>query len=375
MRKSAALLYILGSFFVFFSGCSQPDDEIGATASGKYLYVASGACYSGGNTTFSNTTSSNLVYRINLTSGEQEIIADYNATPAQAGDTPVGLANIDDSNIYVLIENTTTPGARRIETVTKNVDGARTLFSNNTTALSAQLRSLIRLSNGDLLISKSTAIEKISSANVRITQGANPFINAPGGTCATSTTLHSKTITLSNGNIVYLHAAAAQNRIGIVSATGYAAVADCKSATSAPNASSFPVAAVYDSVNSKLIVAYAGTATTTNINSIYAYSVNETTNTLSSPQSIYDVSLYPSTYPYLLYGVSEMVLDTENSVIYVATAINTATTVVNYAIEKFTYNASNIGSSNSTVLTRVGSQPFFNYGVDTRCISSMMIAN
>lgn len=144
---------------------------------------------------------------------------------------------------------------------------------------------------------------------MRITQGANPFINAPAGACATSTTLHTKAVTLLNGNVVFLHAAAAQNRLAIISAAGYAAGADCRSATAAPNASSFPVAFVYNSVNSKLIVAYAGTATTTNINSIYAYSVNETPNTLSSPQSIYDASLYPTTYPYLLYGVSEMVLE------------------------------------------------------------------
>lgn len=241
--------------------------------------------------------------------------------------------------------------------------------------MSAQLRALTLQSNGDLVLSKSTAIEKITSSNVRITQGANPFINAPGGSCATSTTLFSKILNLNNGNFVFLHASTGQNRIGIISASGYSGIANCLNSVAAPNANSFPVAATYDSVNNKLLVAYAGTTTGDNINSIYAYSVNETTNTISSPQEIYDAFNYPSTYPHLLYGISHMVLDPATQHLYIATAINTATTVVNYAIEKFSYNSAAIGVANTTVLTRVGSEPFFNYGVDTRCISSMMIAN
>mgnify|MGYP003596711712 CR=1 FL=1 len=52
----------------------------------KYLYVASGACYSGtGNTTFTTATASNLVYRLNTSSGVKDLsIADYYSLPANA---------------------------------------------------------------------------------------------------------------------------------------------------------------------------------------------------------------------------------------------------------------------------------------------------
>ncbi len=70
-----------------------------------------------------------------------------------------------------------------------------------------------------------------------------------------------------------------------------------------------------------------------------------------------------------------MVLDPTDNSLYIATAINTATTIVNYAIEKFSYDATQIGVSNSSVLTRSGSTPFYDYGGDTKCIADMMIAD
>ena len=377
-KKIVLISFVFVSFTLTIS-CAKLEEELNSSSSGRYLYVASGSCYSGGgNTTFSNTTSSNLVYRINLDTGLKDItIADYNASPAQAGDTPVGLANIDSNNMYILLENTSTVGARRIEKVSKSSSGSRSLFSNNTTALSAQLRDLQISSTGDLLISKSTALEKISSSNVRITKGANPYVNAPAAPCATSTTLMSKVGTMTNQFIVFLHAAVGQNRFGFVKPDGYTAGGDCTVAQSAPNANSFPVASTYDAVNSKLLVAYAGSATTTDINSIYAYSITETTSstTVGAANKIYDSSLYPATYPYLLYGISEMILDPATNKLYIATAVNTATTVVNYAIEKFTYDPTRIGVSNTVVLSRSGSTPFYNYASDTKCISDMMISN
>ncbi|MBL7670859.1 MAG: hypothetical protein JNM39_10265 [Bdellovibrionaceae bacterium] len=366
---------------LFCTSCAKPpEDEAAAvtTTSSRYLYVASGTCYSGGgNTTFTNATASNFVFRIDLATGAKDAtIADYNSSPSQTGDSPVGIASIDSNNMYILVENATA-GARRIEKVQKTTDGARTLFSNNTTALSVALRGLHILTNGDLLINKSTAIEKINTANVRITKGANPYVNAPAAPCATSTTLMSKVTTLSNQFILFLHAATSQNRFGFVKPEGYGAAGDCTPAQAAPNTASFPVATAYDAVNSKLLVAYAGSTTTTDINSIYAYNITETSSsvTVGTANKIYDASLYPATYPYLLYGISEMVLDPVDNTLYIATAINTATTVVNYAIEKFSYDASQIGVANTSVLTRSGSTPFFDYGGETKCIADMMIAD
>lgn len=370
---------LISAGLLFCTSCAQPPEDDVSASSSRYLYVASGACYSGGgNTAFSNTTSSNVVYRINLSTGVKDItVADYNSSPSQAGDSPVGIASIDSENIYVLVENTTTAGARRIERVAKSADGSRALFSNNTTALSAQLRGMSLLSNGDFLISKSTALEKITSANVRVLKGANPYVNAPAAPCATSTTLMSKVSTMSNQFIVFLHAATSQNRFGFVKPEGYAAGGDCTPAQAAPNVASFPVASAYDALNSKLLVAYAGSSTATDINSIYAYSITETASsiTVGAANKIYDANAYPTTYPYLLYGISEMVLDPVDNALYIATAVNTATTVVNYAIEKFSYDATQIGVTNSSVLTRSGSTPFYDYGGDTKCIADMMIAD
>lgn len=362
------LFAILLSTSVILSCSEKP--KTSTSASSRYLYVAAGACYSGNNTTFTATTASNQVYRINIETGvRDEVIADYFASPAIAGDSPVDIASIDSDYLYVLVENATTATQRRIERVQKSRNGTRTTFSNNTTALSVVLRSMSLLSNGDVLVAKNTAIEYLTSANARV--GA-PFISASGAPCATSTTLIPQILTLNNGKIVFLHAATGQNRIGVYNTSGGTA---CATNQAAPNAAAFPTSAFYDSTNNKLIVAFSGNASTTDLNSIYAYSVNETTGVLSSPQKIYDASLYPATYSYLLYGVSAMTYDPVEGAVYIATAINNATTVVNYAIEKFTYSPSLIGVTNTQVLSRVGSTPFYPYDNDTRCIASLKVSD
>ena len=364
---SMRLLYLIICLHLI-TGCTEEKKQ--SSTSSRYLYVAAGVCYSGNNTTFANTTSSNQVYRIDLTSGQREaIIADYFASPSSAGDSPAAIASIDSENLYVLVENATNAALRRVEKVEKKSNGARSAFSNNTTALSAALRSMTLLSNGDLLVAKNTAVEYLTSANARV--GA-PYINATAAPCATSTTLIPKALTLSNGKVVFLHAATGQNRFGIFNTAGGTT---CAVNQAAPNAVAFPTTAVYDSTNNKLIVAYAGNASTTDLNSIYIYIVNETTGAITSPQKIYDASLYPSTYSYLLYGISAMTYDAQTSTIFIATAINNATTVVNYSIEKFTYNPALIGVTNSQVLTRVGTSPFYPYDNDTRCISDLLVSD
>lgn len=356
--------------FVFINSCAEIPEEAAAASSGRYLYVSSGVCYSGNNTAFTNLTASNLIYRISLDTGAKDMtLADYFSSPSNIGDSPASIVDADSNYIYALIENTTTVSLRRIEKIEKKANGARSIFSNNITALSAQVRNLLKLSNGDFAVSKSTAIEYLTTANVRL--GA-PYINATAAPCNTSTTLISKVLSLSNGKFVFLHAAAAQNRIGIFATTGGTT---CLAAQAAPAATAYPSAAFYDAANSKLIVAYAGNAATTDLNSIYAYSIDETANTITSPEKIYDASLYPGTYPYLLYGISEMAYDATTSTVYIATATTTATTVANYAIEKFTYSPTQIGVDNTQVLTRAGSTPFTQYGSDTKCISKMFIAD
>lgn len=346
---------------------AAPTTSPPTTSSAKYLYVSSGACYSGGNTTFTTTTSSNVIFRVNASSGAYDgKVADYNSVPANAGDSPASVTNFDDNYIHVLVENAT--AGRRVELVPK-AGGNRTTLTSNTTILSAALRRMIKTSDGGFLISKGNIIEKINSQGVRV--GAPLIPSALTANCGTTNAQYSDMVTLNNGNIVFINSAASNNRIGLISAAGYSTAANCllSSALNAPVATAFPVALAYVGASNQLIVAYAGTATTANINSIYVYDVNETTNAITNATRIYDASLYPTTYSYLLYGISAMAYDSSTNELYVSTAISTATTVVNYAIEKFTYDAA------AKSLTRVGSVPFYNYGLDTKCISGMTIGN
>jgi hypothetical protein len=376
-------LLVSGSLvlMMLITGCAQPEATKATTTTTPstttpdtvtpaptYLYVATGACYSGtGNTTFTTLTSSNLLYRINTSTGQKDItVADYNAFPASTGDSPVGVASVDSDNLLVLVENATS--GRRIESLPKSSLPSRSIFSGNITVMSAVLRGLLRLSDGSLLISKSSGIEKLTPSGVRI--GAPLIPNNLGATCGATITLMTSFSILNNSKIVFTHAAATHNRFGIISASGYSGAGDCLGAQAAPAATAYPVASVYVAASNQLIVAYAGNAVTTNLNSIYVYDINETTNAITNPTVLYDASLYPATYNHLMYGISAMAYDADTKSLYVSTAISNATTVVNYAIEKFTYDP-----TAKTITRATTSTPFYNYGIDTKCIASMTVAN
>lgn len=385
-------------FSALCASCMKPnpaatqDNSSLSSGSGSYLYVATGACYSGGgNTTFTNVQASNQVYRVDTTSGKRDmLIADYYAAPANGGDSPVGLATIDN-DLLVLVENTTTTGVRRIERVVKSQSGSRSTYSGNTTALSAQLRGMLRLNDGYLLVNKTTAIEKtregMNRLPVMISTTAYPWVslaNPPAtSNCIPNATQLGGFAVLNNGNIAFAHAANNANRIGLVSYSGYAATASCLNGNAVVNApsvaSSYPTSMVYDGVNNKLIVSYAGNSTAADINSIYAYPVNEATNTIGTGVKIYDANSFGSLpgWNYLLYGVSAMTLDSSTNSLYIATAINATAniTTTGYRIEKLTYNPSLIGSNNYGVLSRVSGSAFYEYGSDTKCIAAMMLGN
>lgn len=380
--KFMFLLFALGFWTLLQVGCAQilgNKDEKKAAAVGapeRYLYVSSGACYSGGGVTaFTNLTSSNLIYRLNVETGRYDgILADYNRSPSNAGDSPVAI--VDDGDFLLgLIENTTTVSLRRIERIEKRVNGSRSTYSGNITALSAQLRAMIRLPDSYLLVSKSTAAEKVKDGSNRLLNGVNPWLtlnNPPAvSACTTSILLISSLGVLPGGNLFFTHAGAATNRFGVVAASGYGVAGNCLAAQAAPNANAFPTASAYDTANNRLIVSYAGSTTATDINSIYSYAINPTTGAISDPQKIYDANTFGSTYNYLLFGVSAMAIDMVRNEIYIATAINTAATVVNYKIERFKYNATKTGVDNPGVLVK--DPTFYDYAVDTKCISSMFV--
>jgi hypothetical protein len=359
------------------AGCGGGEDEpVAATAPPRYLYVTSGTCYSGtGLTTFTNLTSSNQLFRLNLTTGTKELLADFYASPSNTGDSPVDVVSESATSLLVLIENTTTAGLRRIERLSKAPGSSRVTYTGNVTALSGPLRAMTLLSDGYLLVSKSTAIEKIRDGSNRLMVGTGPWVNltTPASACTTSATLITSVKKLGNGSIVFAHAGTGASRIGIVAPLGYQTALSCMSAQAAPAATAYPTAMVYDSANKILLVSYGGSSTAADLNSIYAYSIDEETGVISNPQKIYDSNGFGSTYNYLLFGISAMTYDATSGDLFVSTSVSTGTTVSNYRIERLHYTPSLIGSANSSVLAKVST--FYDFGSDTKCISDLMVAD
>lgn len=343
-------------------------------SSGKYLYVASGLCYSGnGITTFTAATASNLVYRIDTSTGQREsLIADYQAASATAGDTPTSLEIWNENELLVLVRNGTT--GRVIEVVPKS-GGTRSTFAlnpNAATILATAPASMTKTSDGGLLIARTGFIERVSSTGVR--QGA-PWVGS-GATCGAANANLTAVLESKTAKILTANAATGQSRTFSVVATGGNVPGSCMSSATPVAGTAFPTALVYDTVNGKLIVSYSSWPLATDANVIYSYDFNEDTGAISNRQLIYNLSSYPATYNYSLFGISAMALDVENGSLYVSAASTTpAATIGNFVIEKLNYNPGQIGVDNTKVLTKSGTLPFYGYGVDTKCISSMKLGN
>lgn len=349
---------------VVVCSCAKPPDDPTANGASRYLYMSSGMCQAGSNTTFTTLTASNRVIRINLNTGlTDSILADYNSPPATTGDSPVGIAPFDSDNIMVVIERS---GARRLEKVPKSAYATRIPFSNDTTsALTNTLLGMVKTPDNGYIISRTNGTAKISSSG--LTQVATFMTNNPGGSCGTANNKYAALAATSFGHLFFANSAASNNKIGIIKNSG----STCLGGLAAPSATAFPSAAVFIPGYEQIIVAYAGSAVTTDLNSLYVYSVTEDANTasLSAGTKIYDAASYPGTYPYLLYGVSAMAFDATDNSLYVATAITTTTKVAQYNIEKFTYDPVN------KTLVRSSSPPFISYSLDTKCISGLFVDN
>lgn len=331
------------------SGCGKgaiPSAELTELATSRYLYVASGSCYGGGVAT---SVGSDTVAKFDLRTGSLDsVVVDYNSF--SPGDIPVGIADYNSDEILVLIEN---PSGRRIDVVEKNSSNTVSTYLTNTAAMNAVMRGMAMTSNGGLLVSKTSAVEFFSSNKARILQGANPYVNAPAGSCATSTTLISGITTLPSGKIIFTHAAATpNNKFGVISSTGYAAPSDCLSAQTAPNTLALPTSALVHKDGTTVLVAYG--STTAASNSIYTYTVNGTTGAITNPTAAF-------TDFTVINGPSAMTEDTTTGIIFIANATSTANT-----IEEFTLSGG--------VLTRVGTAPYLPSSVYTRCVSAMMVS-
>ena len=311
-----------------------------------YLYVASGACYGGDTTANAIATGSNTITRYHLDSGTfDKVIFDYNTLAS--GDQPASIIDNGKDELLVLIENA---GSRRIDLLDKNTGQVRNYLTNS--IFTTVMRDFTRLSDGSLLISKSASIEKFNENKSRITSGASPFINAPAAPCATSTTLMTSVVQLSNGLIAYTHAATApNNRLGIVKASGYVTPTDCLAGITMATTTALPTALLEERDGDVLVS--SGSATTAS-NFIYSYQVNTSSGAISNPIPAYTDFTYIS-------APSAMIQDPTTGDIYVASARATLN-----SIERLTYD------TGSRTLTR-NAPTYSGNSIYTRCVSGLAI--
>lgn len=417
--------FILNTFLfmtavVFSVGCAkkkeEAEQEIQVVAATKYLYFATGQCNSGaGITTFSGMNSSRMVSKVDLGKSPSVPTTVLDLSMAYQGgsfapETGVQSLIDNDESILMLTENAVNTGDRKIFSIPKLSPYNTNVFASDALALTSTAahitRSMLRDNDGTLLFSKSIAVEKIGTNSLRVPMGANPWVNAPAGTCATSTTFMSALTVLpayngaNTGKLIFAHqgTTAAANRLGIISNDGYSIAGNCLNGyqisavahTNAPNVSGpltfstagpSPTAMVYIATpggptTGKLLVAYSASVATelnnsTNLNyAIVMWNVNETSASaaaLSNP-----VVLYRDFAD--IFGISAMAYDADSNSLYVATAsqpgtANQTTSGYGYKIEKFTLNLTTPLLS----IVRVNNKSFLERSSATKCISSMMI--
>lgn len=338
----AALIVACGSIV------EKPKSDLLLDPSAKrYLYVASGACYAGGVAT---STGSGIITRYDLNTRVGTIIKDFQQS--STSDQPVGLESYDSGRLVTAVENGGV--GRRVDFVNKDGSGNST-FISNATAFATVLRGVTVLRDGGVLVPDTVSVEKFSSGGGRITQGANAFINNPGGVCVTSNTLAVNSVQMPNGRIVFLHAAATtNNRFNVIPEAGYVAAADCLASQVGFTTTALPTAAIYHS-SGYLLVAYGSTTATSN--GVYAYTVNQTTNAISGATASYVNSA-------VLQGPSAMAEDPVTGKVYVASA------AANYnTVEEFVFNPS------SRTMSRSEGASFLGNSIGTRCISGMVVSN
>lgn len=397
------------------SGCVKKAEEQSLVPTGaSKLYVATGTCNSGnGITTYTTTATRTLEEYSTQDASHTATLLDYNAIGTFIANThPKSIAD-NGNSLYILNENATTTSERKVILVPKSAPLTFSNYYANTTVLSGIMVGFFKDEDSNILISKTSAIEKINASPARLPAGANPWVNAPAGTCATSTTFITSVLALPKysgaaaGKVVFTHqgATAALNRIGIVSANGYFAAADClagvqvsgithtKAANLTAGTVAFntngtsPTAAVFiphanGTITGKLLVAYSNgqisnnNAGTYNLNhGLVMWDVDEpsaTTATLTNPVVVFDDST-------VLFGISALTYDPISSTIYVASAgdagvANQTTNGYGYNVEKFTVA---FDANHAPSLTRITSagKPFIKGGIYTRCISSLALGD
>lgn len=363
-KYNILLLGFILSSLTLSCSAAKNDSSTTASTSTRYLYFASGGCYVGTLTGSKTTaaTASGLVNRVLLDSAQIQGVPVFDYFQSGLNLWPVGITDYDSD--YMLVNMMTSTAGFRVDKIKKSGLQSKLDYLTDITNLNTALRGIVLQSDGSILISRSTIIEKYNSQTIRVqnSTATASYINNPAGSCASSNTLVSSILTLPNGNILYTHAGGAtNNRVGVVDKTGYAVVGDCKSAVTFSGASSpatiaVPTSAVLVPNTDPYQIIVATASSTIGNDQLYLFTVNSSTNVVTYVKSLYNDNT-------ILRGISAMTYDSTTNTLYAA---NGSTSLGN-TIEKLTYD------STTQTLTRTGT--FLGMNSDSQCINSMFISN
>lgn len=400
-------------------GCQKSSEDPSVAAAVKTLYVATGVCNAGFSAaamaTYAASTASRTIERFALDTGVSKgTLMDFTSGNFLANTNPNSIIDAGE-DLWVSVENATTVSERGVWRVPKADPYNFNKYISSVgafTGAGSVVRGMAKDADGSFFLGTTSKIEKFNPTPVRVTQGANAWIQAPTGNCspaATSMTAVANMLPLSpatSGKLIYGHQASAaasptMQRIAVMNVNGWLGGSDCAGgvqissvthtfATSAVGtASTFvaggtsPTAMVYiplpagSAVTGKLIVAYSNNIQSNFPAGVYQlnhaivmWNITETSATavtIDSPVVLYDRSD-------VVYAISAMTYDADTNSLYVAVsgeigAANQSTNGVGYNIEKFTLDI------NAPTLTRVlnNEAPFVTGALKTRCISSLAI--
>jgi hypothetical protein len=341
MRVNKTILLLAIPFFVLGLSCQKKATDTGTTEpvasdDSKYLYFSAGGCYVGTltGTRPVSTTASGFISRISVDSGQIQGVPIFDLYQSGLNLWSVGITNYDEDHFLANIATST--AGFRIDKIRKDGLQQKEDYLSDVTNLTGVLRNINLLSDGSILVSRSTIVEKYNSSRVRITNtpGTASFISNPAGSCTGSNTLASSVLPLPNGSILYTHAGGAtNNRIVVIDSAGYDAAADCKGAltfngTSSPATVAVPTAAVLVPNTDPYQIIVSTASSTAGNDQIYLFTVNSTTNAVTFVKSLYNDNAY-------VRGVSAMTFDPETNELYVANG----STMLGNTIEKLVYNS------------------------------------
>lgn len=374
---------------VLSTGCLFGPKDGGTTASSsatpRYLYVASGACFSPAATQSGNR----VITKYNLSNGAAETFYDFNADGSY--DLPGGMVDLGGSILVAVnpYDNSAT-NIKQIISIDKTTK-AKNVFYQDATYLPAGAANTVRALarspvDGNIYVSRSAQVEKIDfGTKFKLPNFSGTFANAfyngiatgmgavacLGVTATASTVIHSIVIT-PTGKAIMSHSVLAQNKIAVAPAVGVDTTGGCTSTAigvpinvgatptvgTAAASTGTPTALIRHSVSGKVLVAMSGLAANANYNSVVAYTYNDTTGVLTTPPT---VGYYNTGN---LFQPTAMVEDTDTGEVYVASFGQLASGAMGF-IRKFSVNAS------TGAMTDAGM--FAQSPLNTKCVSSMFI--